>query len=74
MPPEAEENGAHAQELEVNSMQRKIRERARMLIAAGGRTVSSMGHRVKKRREKVGFLLFGNKINYSEVCILISIS
>ena len=59
MPPEAEESGAYAQGREANcSLQRKITKRVRMLIAAGGHTVPSTEHG-KKRKEKVGFSLFG---------------
>ena len=54
MPPEAEENGAHAQEREVNcSLQRKISKRARMLIAAGGHTVPSTEHGKKEKKQEV---------------------
>ena len=42
-------------------------------MAAGGHTVT-MEHRVNETNKKVGFSLFGNKINYSEIRILISIS
>ena len=44
VPPEAEENGVHAQERETNcslQLERKIRQCARMLIAADGRTRAS---------------------------------
>ena len=75
MPPEAEENGAHAQEREVNCiLQRKIRKRARMSIVAGGHTVPSTKHGERKRKEKEKKLDFdysGEKMNRSEIHILI---
>ena len=66
MPPEAEENGAHAQGREVNcSLQRmrcsaKSEKRARMLIAAGGHTVPSTEHGGGEEKT-VGFSLFRKK-------------
>ena len=61
MPPEAEENGTHAQKWEVNcSLQRvrcsaKSRECAQMLIAAGGRTASTEHGVGKKKKKKKDF-------------------
>ena len=53
VPPEAEENDAHAQEREANcSLQHKIRKRARMLIVAGGHTVPSTKEKKKKKKKK----------------------
>ena len=73
MPPEAEENGAHAQEANCSlQLQRKIRKRARMWIVASGHTVPSTKH--GKEKKKVGFSLFGKKMNHSEIHILILIS
>ena len=47
----------------------------RMLIVAGGHTVSSTGHGEKKKKKKeVGFSLLGGKNNRSEIRIRISIS
>ena len=56
MPPEAEENGAHAQERKANcSLQHaKSENAARMLIAAGGHTVD-YGKRGKKVLKKLDF-------------------
>ena len=65
MPPEAEENGTHTHEVrEENCSLQRMRcstqsECTRMLIAAGGRTMSSTEHREKKKK-KVGFPLFEN--------------
>ena len=71
--PEAEENGAHAQEWEANcSLQCKIRKRARMLIAAGGHTVYHLRN-MERKTKKVGFSLFEKK-KHSEIRILILIS
>ena len=67
VPPEAEENGAHAQEWEANcSLQHaKSENAARMLIAAGGHTV------VYGTRGGVGLSLFGERKNHhSEIVIL----
>ena len=53
VPPEAEENGAHAQEREANcSLQCKIRKRAQILIVVGGHTVPSTKHGGKKKKKK----------------------
>ena len=80
MPPETEENGAHAQEQEANcSLQRKIRKRSTNVDC--GRwtySVPSTEHgkkeRKKERTQKVGFSLFEKKMNHSEIRILILIS
>ena len=72
VPPEAEENGAHAQEWEANcSLQHaKSENAARMLIAAGGHTVV-----YGTRGGGVGLSLFGERENqHSEIVILMSIS
>ena len=87
MPPEAEENGAHAQGRQANCSLQCMRcstksenavnvDCSRMLIAADGHTVLSTEHKKerkkkKEKKKKVGFSLFGNKIHHSEICLLI---
>ena len=76
MPPEAEENGTHAQGREVNCSLQRMRcstnQRTRTnFVVAGGRLRNTGGGEEKK---KVRFSLFGNKIDHSEIRILIYIS
>ena len=62
VPPEAEKNGAHAQEREANcSLQHaKSENAARMLIAAGGHSVVTE-HGGKKKGEKSLIFIIGKK-------------
>ena len=78
MPPEAEENGAHAQERKANcSLQHaKSQNAARMLIATGGHTVDygTRGGEVGLLKKLDFHYSEENKNHYSEICILMHVN
>ena len=82
MPPETEENGTHTQEPEMNCSLQHIYAVAQNQRMCANVDCSRWTYCVvygtwgekKKKKTKKGFSLFGNKINYSKIRIIISIS